>query len=155
MSMPPQLAEAEFRVSLQSLMSCIKTETQQDVALMCFKALRGVLEGCFTGNLVEANLAKSTLEQAVGLAFKVHLVGEQVEQIPEEQRSTNAQRFVTPVGQDSSIVEELLGKLDKVNSKESLQAWYSATEGRRNQVGDQEQRNKLYDAIRAKKGSLC
>jgi hypothetical protein len=117
---------------------------------MCFEALKTVLDGCFSGKLVEANLARTTLEQALELAFKVHLVQDQVEQIPEDQRSNSAQRFVAPVGQDSSVTEELLEELEKIESQQGLREWYAATEGRRNQVEDQTQRNKLFDAIRAK-----
>jgi hypothetical protein len=139
---------------LQSLMPSVQTKTHQDIALMCFGALKTVLDGCFSGNLVEANLAKTALEQALELAFKVHLVQDQVEQIPEDQRSREAQRFVAVAGQDSSVTEELLGELEKVESQEDLREWYEATKDRRSQVEDQTQRNKLFDAIRVKKGAL-
>jgi hypothetical protein len=139
---------------LQSLMPSVQTKTHQDIALMCFEALKTVLDGCFSGKLVEANLARTTLEQALELAFKVHLVQDQVEQIPEDQRSREAQRFVAPAGQDSSVTEKLLRELEKVESQEGLRKWYEATKERRNQVEDQAQRNRLFDAIRAKNRSL-
>ena len=141
-------------LDLQALMPSIRTKTQQDVAFMCFEALRGVLDGCFTGNLTEANLAKEALDKAVDLAFKVHLVEEQVEQIPEEQRSAEAQRFITPVTRDDQDVETLLQELGEIDSMEGLQVWYSATKTRRDGVEGQALRDKLFGAIRAKKGAL-
>lgn len=139
---------------LQSLMPSIKTKAQQDVAILCFEALKAVLDASFSGNLVAANLARSTLDQGLEVALKVSGMQEQVEQISEEQRSSQAQRFVTPANQDAEIVDRLLVGLEKMKSMEDLQYWYTNTTLQRNKVEEQAQRDRLYDAIRAKRKSL-
>ena len=144
----------ESTPQLQSLMPSIKTKAQQDVALLCFEALKTLLDASFSGNLVAVNLARSTLDQGLEVALKVSGMQEQVEQIPEEQRSPQAQRFVTPANQDAKIVDRLLEGLEKMSSLEDLQYWYTNTTLQRNKVEDRTQRDRLYDAIRTKRNSL-
>jgi len=139
---------------LQSLMPSAKTKVQQDVAILCFEALKTLLDASFSGNLVAANLARSTLDQGLEVALKVSGMQEQVEQIPEEQRSSQAQRFITPTGQDAEIVDRLLAELERVQSMEDLQYWYINTTLQRNKVEEQAQRDRLYDTIRAKRKFL-
>lgn len=139
---------------LRSLMPTIKTKTQEDVTLICFEALKAVLDGCFSGNLVSANMAKDTLEKALGVAFQASEIQEKLKEVPVEQRGPKAQEFVAPVTQDAEIVDILLKELEGIRTMGDLQVWYSESSDRRNLVTKQDLRDHLYDAIRAKRSIL-
>jgi hypothetical protein len=142
---------------LQQQAPNVKTQGQLQLYMAAFNALSSHINAVFGGQEEAAKVSLSALNQCLEMAPKIAMLSEQVEQIPEEKRSQEAQDFMgTPKQfEEEEICEGLLKELEGIDSPQRLQQWYGANQGRRDRIVSQNLRNKFLDAVRQKRRELA
>ncbi len=150
-----QVPQASVLDALQGMMPGVKTEAQARLAVACFESLKAYLEANFNRDMVGIHMTKDTLDKALGLVANLLYIEDGVQEIPEEQRSSTAQSFISGPGeQEQEVLQSLLEQISGISTTQELQEWYKSTATAREKVVALDLRNQLFDAIRAKRRSL-
>lgn len=141
---------------LRQQIPSLTTQAQFNAFMACFDALRGTLDAYFRGDAKQAAESRDALNQGLDMAARLKQVAEQVAEIPEEERSRNAQALLDPPAQyeEGSACERLLAELEAITSIPHLSVWYTKNRVTLDGVVSQQLRNKLFDAIRNKRNEL-
>jgi len=152
-----QAPEQMMLKMLQQQAPNVKTQGQLQLYMAAFNALSSHINAVFGGQEEGAKVSLSALNQCLEMAPKIAMLSEQVEQIPEEKRSQEAQDFMgTPKEfEEEEICEGLLKELKGIDSPQRLQQWYGANQVRRDRIVSQTLRNKFLDAVRQKRRELA
>jgi hypothetical protein len=141
---------------MQAQIPNMKTQAQFNVFMVAFDALRGTLNAYFGGQKAGAEIARDALNKALDMAAKVTDIAESLKEIPEGQRSDEANTFTSPPVQLHEYDEHrsLLLELAGIKTYAELQQWYLDTEVRRSKVVSQNLRNELFDNVRLRREEL-
>ena len=121
--------------------------------MSCFESLQHYLNASFGRDTATAKKLREGLDKALDLAPKMTEVTERLEDTPE---ATTNKDFVKPPDQftEEATQKELLEELGRLSSRSGLQSWYEDQRARIDTVVSPSLRDKLFDAIRAKKRDL-
>lgn len=152
-SIPP---EQLMLRALQALMPELKTQGQLNIFMMAFDALKDTLRGAFSRNEDQVTKGKAAIDKAIEAAVQSVAITEKLQEIPEGQRSPEANAFVGEAKEfhEYDTYKTLLQELEGVTTTEQLNQWYDGCREQRERVVSQNLRNELHDAIRAKRNSL-
>lgn len=148
-----QVSEQQMIEMLRAKIPNLRTRTQLDLFEMAFEALCFALNSYYSGDLEMGHKAKDGVMKALTIAERLHEVEARVQEIPEDQRSQNAQNVVVPISAESAEAERLLEELEGITSAEELAKWYQANRSRLDTITTPGHRNRVFDAIRAKRDS--
>jgi len=130
----------------------LQTEAQLDIFMTAFNAFTLTFDSYFANNPEAALKARATVNQALDLAQQAGTVAQQVAEMPAEDRSSEAQKFVeTPrLFTEADEKVRLLAELGTLTSKNELNNWYRNERKRIDGVVSKTLRDELFDAIRIK-----
>jgi hypothetical protein len=153
---PTQTPDMMMLNMLRQQMPALKTQAQFNVFMVAFDALRGTLNAYFGGQTAGAEIARDALNKALDMAAKVTEIAESLKEIPEEQRSDQANTFTSEPVQFHEYDEHrsLLLELTNIKTYAELQQWYLTTEPRRSKIVSQNLRNELFDNVRLRREEL-
>lgn len=134
----------------------LKSEAQLDVFMLAFNAFTLTFDSYFAGNPEAGDKARTTMDKALDLAQKFGRMEAQVAEIPLEERSAEASKFVDAPKQFTEVDEKnrLMTELGALMTKSGLNEWYRSERKRIDGVVSKTLRDELFDAIRAKQSQL-
>lgn len=134
----------------------LQTQAQLDVFMMAFNAFTLAFDSYFSGKLETAAAARQSLNKAFDLIQEAGDMAERVAEIPPEERSAEASKYVEPPKLFTEADEKarLMTELDAITSGSGLNEWYRNERKRIDGVVSTTLRNELFDAIRAKQNQF-
>lgn len=152
-TMPP---EQLMLRAIQALMPELKTQGQLNIFMMGFDALKDAMSGAFASNTPQREKATKALLQAIDAAAQSVSITEKLQEIPEDQRSPEANAFMGEAKEfhEYDTYKRLVTELEGVETTAQLNQWYEDRREQRDRVVTQNLRNELHDAIRARRNAL-
>jgi hypothetical protein len=149
----PELMMAEL---LRRQMPGIKTQAQYDAVVGALEAVREILNAILGGDAAQEERGRAVLDRAFEAARWATDITVKLSDVPEAATSEDSKIFKESPAQFHELDDQrrLLAELEALGSMEDLNAWYADTKPRRDKVVNQEIRNELLDAIRAKRNSF-
>jgi hypothetical protein len=134
----------------------LQTQAQLDVFMLAFNAFTLTFDSYFAGNLEAATTARETMNKALDLIQEAGAMAERVAEIPPEERSPEAAKYVeTPkLFTEADEKAKLMAELDAITTTSGLNEWYRNERKRIDGVVSKTLRDELFDAIRAKQNQF-
>ncbi len=134
----------------------LQTQAQLDLFMMAFNAFTLTFDSYFSGNLETAASARASMNQALDLSQEAGKVAERVAEIPVEERSPEAAKYVEVPKQFTETDEKvkLMAELDAIMTQGGLNEWYRNERKRIDGVVSKTLRDELFDAIRTKQNQF-
>lgn len=149
----PPSPETLMLTAIQQQMPSIKTQAHFDVFMLAFDALKQTLDAAFQADEPAVLRGKTALDKALQAARQVPALAAKLQEIPADQRSKEASASIEPPKQfqEADTLNRLLQELAVIKDREELSAWYATSRAQMDRIASQPLRNKLYDAIRARR----
>lgn len=141
---------------LRQQMPSMKTQAQFNCFMLCFDALRAALDSAFKGEVVQAMQFREALNKGLDASTQLRGIAEQVEEMPAEIRSKDAQAFVDPPAQfeEQELHARLLSEIGGIDDYAKLTQWYGDNRKSLDRILTQSLRNDVFDAIRRRQEEL-
>lgn len=134
----------------------LQTQAQLDIFMMAFNAFTLTFDSYFSGNLEAAEAARGSMNKALDLIQAAGNMAERVAEIPAEERSAEASKYVDAPKQFTEADEKvkLMAELDALTTHSGLSEWYRNERKRIDGVVSKTLRDELFDAIRTKQNQF-
>jgi len=147
----------EMLTLIHTYLPHLKTGAQLDLFMVSFYALTQVFEYSFMGDVFKEAEAREVLRGTLERVSMMAGMAEQVSEIPDQDRSQAASRFVDPPSIFGEAKEQLdlLTELAAISTQQEFNSWYRGERSRIDSVVSKQSRDTLFDAIRTKRGRLA
>lgn len=145
-----------FLALLQKSMPGMRSQAQFNAFMTGFEALRGVMDGIFSGHPEAIQKYREALLKSLDAAQQVTDLTEKLTDVPEAATSKLAEDFKKPPYQFSEYDTQraLMSELEGLTTLDALTRWWTSNRQRIDEVRSPMLRNPLIDAVRAKKEAL-
>jgi hypothetical protein len=134
----------------------LQTQAQLDVFMLAFNAFTLTFDSYFAGNVEAAKTARASMDKALDLVQEAGAMAGRVAEIPPEERSPEAAKYVEPpkLFTEADEKNKLVAELETITTSSSLNEWYRNERKRIEGVVSKTLRDELFDAIRSKQSQF-
>lgn len=142
---------------IREQMPGVKTQGQFNAVMALFETVRALGNAICESDPAKSVEARQAFEKALDTLRQATELSNKLRDVPEAATSPAAEAFKTAPTQfhENDLQTALLVEIEALTSGPALTEWYAANRVRMDQITTQSLRNKLFDAIRAKRDSFA
>jgi hypothetical protein len=141
---------------VKTYLPAINTQAEYDAVVGAFGALRNNIAAILSGDKERSTQADALMGAALSAVRMAKEGSDKLREVPEAATSEASEAFKVAPKQfvEDDVLQRLLDGLTAITEHDAFTVWYRETRVEREGVVTPALRNKLYDAIRAKKLAL-